>query len=161
MCETVDRDVAWVQGLLYAFSQCNGRTNEDYTFTLEPLPKPTSLREAVEGLFQGSLEPNGLTFNSTDDPPALLRQLLNRWLFPFDGTEVNVSGDQLQPYWAFLGDQRKRLVDEVVGHLAILLKSSVVWKVEVRTSVWYEAAYDDVAFELPGRVFYLHFGVSD
>jgi hypothetical protein len=139
--EAVDPAVAWLQGLLHAFAWFNNKTDYGYALTLDVVPKPGSVREAIEGHFQGELD--GLRLVPVEDWPAFVRGLLGRWLFPFSDPSMDQLEDPRESFSLFHDHFRGMLLDEV------------------RTRGWYECYYEDLAFEEPGRVVYLHAGFSD
>jgi hypothetical protein len=151
--------VAWLQGFLHAFAWFNHKTNYGYTFTLDVVPKPGSVREAIEGHFRGTLEE--LTLAPVEDWPGFVRGLLGRWLFQFDDRTRDHLKDPRKSFSLFNNHCRGMLLDEAMGRLSRVVSPQAVWKVEVGTRGWYECCYEDLAFEEAGRVVYLHAGFSD
>lgn len=157
--EAGDPAVAWLQGFLHAFAWFNNKTNYGYTLTLDVVPKPGSVREAVESHFRGELEE--LTLALVDDWPGFVRELLGRWLFQFADPSMDHLDDPRESFSLFHDHFRGVLLDEVTGRLSGVFSQSAVWKVEVRTRGFYECHYEDLAFEEADRVVYLHAGFSD
>ena len=157
--EAGDPVVAWLQGFLHAFAWFNHKTNYGYTFTLDVIPKPGSVREAIEGHFRGELDE--LTLAPVEDWPGFVRGLLGRWLFQFSDPSMDHLEDPRESFSLFHDHFRGMLLDEAMGRLSGVVTPTAVWRVEVRTRGWYECHYGDLAFEEPGRVVYLHAGFSD
>src|SRR4051794_15541431 len=134
--EAGDTAVAWLQGFLHAFEWFNHKTNYGYTFTLDVVPKPGSVREAIEGHFGGELD--GLTLVPVEDWPGCVRGLLDRWLFQFDDPSMDRLEDPRGSFSLFDSFFRRVLLDEVLGKLSGVVSPLAVWKVEVRTHGWYE-----------------------
>jgi hypothetical protein len=148
-----------LQGYLHAFAWFNNKCNHGYTFTLEILPKPASVQEAIKSYFGGELE--SLTLAPISDWRGFVRALLSRWLFQFGDSSMDHLEDLRNSFSLFDDDFREMLLDEMVNRLSISLNPSSVWKVEVDTRGFYECHYEDLAFEEPDRVVYLHLGLSD
>lgn len=153
-----DVQVAWLQGFLHAFAWFNHKTNYGYTFTLDVLPKPATVRQAIEAHFEDLKD---LRLTPVEDWPAFLRGFWGRWLFQFGDPTMDHLTDSRRSFSLFHDDFRGRMVDELMGRLAGAVRPSAVWAARVETRGWYECEYEDVAFEEPDRVLYLHAGFSD
>jgi hypothetical protein len=157
--EAVDPGVAWLQGFLHAFAWFNNKTNHGYTFTLVTVPKPLSVRQALERHFGGELD--GLVLAPVEDWTGFVRELMGRWLFQFSDPSSDHLQDPRESFSLFHDHFRGMVLDEVMARLTAVINPSAVWKVEVRLRGWYECYYDDLAFEEQERVLYLHAGFSD
>jgi hypothetical protein len=155
----IEPAVAWLQGFLHAFAWFNNKTNYGYTFTLDVLPRPTSVREAVEQHFEGDLE--SLTLTAVEDWRLHVKDLLARWLFEFRNPVTDHLKDPRQSFSLFHEHFREMLLTEVLGRFSDAVHPKAVWKVDVRTLGWYECWYEDLAFEESDCVLYLHLGHSD
>src|SRR5262245_37218435 len=161
----VDPAVAWLQGFLHAFAWFNNNTDHGYTFTLDVLPKPSSLRDAVVHHFAGDVERLELT--PVPEWSGAVREVLTEWLFAFRAPADTPTEEYFRlqdPHRSFsLSDEgfRDMLLNEVLGRFETVVRPTEVWKVQVDTRQWYECYYNDLAFEEDGRVLYLHCGVSD
>ena len=155
----VDPAITWLQGFLHAFAWFNHKTNYGYTFTLDVLPKPGTVRQAVESHFEGDVK--GLTLSPVRDWAGFLRAYWGRWLFQFRDRAMDHLTDPRYSFSLFDDHLRGTMVDELMGRVAGAVHPSAVWAVRVETRGWYECDYEDVAFEEPGRVLYLHAGFSD
>jgi hypothetical protein len=155
----VDPAIAWLQGFLHAFEWFNHKTNYVAALTLDILPKPRTVRQAVEAHFGDDLA--GLTLTPVEDWPGFVRGLLGRWLFQFDDPLMDHLEDPRGSFSLFRDSFRGMMLDGVMGRLAGAVRPTAVWTARVETRGWYECSYEDVAFEEPDRVLYLHTGCSD
>jgi hypothetical protein len=148
-----------MQGFLRAFAWFNHKADHGYTFELDILPKPGSVRQAIEAHFGGNVE--DLALAPVEDWPVFLRGYWGRWLFQFGRRDMDHLTDPRYSFSLFNEHLRGVMVDELMGRFAPAVRPSAVWEVQVRTRDWYECEYEDVAFEEPDRVLYLHAGHSD
>jgi hypothetical protein len=155
----VDPAAAWLQEFLHAFAWFNHKTNYGYTFTLDVLPKPGTVRHAIEALFGDDL--TELALAHVEKWPGFLRGYWGRWLFQFRDRAMDHLTDPRYAFSLFNDYLRGEMVDELMGWLTAAIRPSAVWAVRVETRGWYECDYADMAFEEPGRVLYLHAGSSD
>ena len=154
-----DPAIAWLQGFLHAFEWFNHKTNYVAALTLDILPKPGTVRQAVEVHFGSDLE--GLTLTPVEDWPAFVRSLLGRWLFQFGDPSMDHLVDQRRSFSLSHDSFRVVMLDDLMDRLAEAIRPTAVWTARVQTRGWYECSYEDLAFEEPGRVLYLHAGWSD
>src|SRR5687767_2996969 len=91
--------VAWLQWFLHAFAWFNHKTTYVYTLTLDVIPKPGSVRQAIEGHFQGTLDE--LTLAPVENWPAFVRGLLGRWLFQFSDPSMDHLADPRSSFSLF------------------------------------------------------------
>jgi hypothetical protein len=106
-----DPAVAWVQRFLCAFAWFNNKANHCYTFA-EAVPKPGSVREAVEGRFP--VEVDGPTLTPVADWPARVRGLLGRWPFQVAEPTREHLADPRRSFSVFGDHFRGMLLDEAV-----------------------------------------------
>ena len=159
MSAEADAPVAWLQGFLRAFAWFNHKADHGYTFALDILPKPGTVRQAIGAHFGNDLE--GLTLTPVEDWAGFLRGFWGRWLFQFGDPTMDHLADPRRSFSLFDDHLRGTMVDELVGRFAGAVRPSAVWAARVETRGWYECDYEDVAFEEPDRVLYLHAGFSD
>ena len=159
MSAEVDSAIAWLQGFLHAFEWFNHKTNYVAALTLDVLPKPGTVRQAVEAHFEGDLK--DLTLAPVEDWPAFVRGLLGRWLFQLGEPSMDHLVDPRRSFSLSHDRFREEMLDEMMARLAGAVRPTAVWTARVQTRGWYECSYEDVAFEEPDRVLYLHAGWSD
>jgi hypothetical protein len=151
--------IEWLQGYLRAFAWFNNKTNYGYTFTLDAILKPKSIREAIEGYFREELIE--MSLSPVEDWQSTVRGLLNRWLFQFGDHTMDYLEDTRNSFSLFYEPFREMMLDEVMNRFTRMVSPFAVWKVEVATRCFYECHCEDLVFEEPSRIIYMHLGVSD
>src|SRR5262245_48705042 len=87
----LDPAIAWLQGFFRAFAWFNNKTDRVYTFTLDAIPKPSSVRDAIGQHFTGELEQLELTLVA--DWSNNVGMLLTEWLFEFNNPATTHTDD--------------------------------------------------------------------
>ena len=159
MSAEADPAVVWLQGFLHAFEWFNHKANYGAVLTLNILPKPGTVRQAIEEHIGDDVE--NLVLTPVEDWPGFVRALLGRWLFQFDDPSWPHLEDPRASFSLFQDHSRGVMLDGVMSRLAEAVRPTAVWTVQVETRGGYECGYEDVAFEEPERVLYLHAGWSD
>jgi hypothetical protein len=157
--EQRDLAIAWLQGFLRAFAWFNQKADHGYTFSLDVIPKSSSVEEAIERHFRGEMVRMKLT--PVAGWPEVVRGLLARWLFQFQDPRGDHLEDPRRSFSLSHEAFRPMFWEEVMGRLASAVQPEAVWRVEVQTRGWYECDWDDIAFEERDWVVFLHLGVSD
>src|SRR5262245_49390093 len=160
--------LARLQGFLDAFARINGFGDVSYTFSFERLPDGPDVGAAVERSFGG--DATQVRLEEVAEWRTAIRDALASWLFRFLGEfdrrrPAGAGGEFVAKVVGQLhvGDEtvRRKLVEDVVALLVKIGEPRRVWKVDVTTEHWYEASWQDFAFETQDARYLLHLGVSD
>ena len=147
-------DCGVVQGFLVAFEVLNTGMNHGSTFRFEGV---TRVGDAQSSLSK-HLQPNENYEISSRPLEHWRKELtaeLSRWFFALLLLPEGLEQESISQ--TFL-----RILDRALGE-----KITAVWKVEIEATdgrglrPWYEATWSDFLFQLEGKLFLLHFGVSD
>ena len=154
-----DDAIVWLRGFLHASEWFNHKTNYVASYTIDVLPKPETVRQAIETHFAGDLA--GLMLSPIEDWPSFLRGFWGRWLFQFKEPTMDHLVDPREAFSLFDDSFREQMLDEVINRLSGTIHPTAVWSVRIETRTFYGCDYEDMVLEEPTRVLYLHAGWSD
>ncbi|MEX1231848.1 MAG: hypothetical protein WEB58_16505 [Planctomycetaceae bacterium] len=160
--EAVDPAIAWLQGFLHAFAWFNNKSNCGFTFTLDLIPKPTPLQQAIETYFkQKSIETGfegNLKFEFTLSPVAewqdVVRELYSRWWFQFSDPSSDHLHDPKGSFSLFIDYFRGMILDEMMVRMSKAFSPVAVWKVEMQGDG--NCCSESLALEEQERILFLN-----
>jgi uncharacterized protein (TIGR02996 family) len=129
-------DVPELRGILRALSWINTVSDLEYNLTLDEIPKPGPLIEALQRWYARFSSVRSVT--PIDEQQ--LRELLRHWVVP-------------------PSQRHEFILDEVWFRLIALTTPPVIWRVD--TTPMYDVIQEEIAIEGSDRVYVLHLGGSD
>jgi hypothetical protein len=146
-------------GFLETIALSNDGCNHGSEYTLEALPKATSLDDSLASYFSSmstsrSPPQSAAAWNIQTEPlqgawTAELEVVLRRWFF---AQEFSPTVDP---------DLASGVVAHFLGHLRETVSDASAYRVRVSPPMWYECVWEDYAFDARGGRWLLHLGFSD
>ena len=171
--QTIDFRLGRLAGVLEAFSWINNKTNHNYSFEIERLSNENNCLQAFEKYIFEYYPEAIITLEKLSIDNKLVHSIIENWLFSYQKSpnlDENFIGlgsgscyldDKYNAFYLTEDSYKKDLIEDFLSELISLIEGNTLYKVHIKTSTWYEAAWDDFIFEGKKDRIFLHLGVSD